>query len=64
VVFLTTALATVEASIDAVNVQIRNAGYRANSKTDEAKLYAKGNELMNRNGGIPTARPRRRARGR
>src|SRR5690242_16805521 len=53
VVFLTTALATVEASIDAVNVQIRNAGYRANSKADEAKLYAKGNELMNRNGGIP-----------
>ncbi len=53
VVFLTTALATVEASIDAVNAQIRNAGYRANVKTDEAKLYAKGNELMNRNGGIP-----------
>ena len=55
VVFLTRALATVEASINAINAQIRTTGYKAASKADEAQRHARGNELMNRNLGMPSS---------
>ncbi len=53
VVFLTRTLATVEASLTAIDQQIRHTGYKAASKQDAARNAAKGNELMNRNLGMP-----------
>src|SRR5512146_2364078 len=55
VVFLTRALMTVEASLNAIDVQIRQTGYKAQVKADAAQRAAKGNELMNRNMGMPTS---------
>src|SRR5439155_2116499 len=55
VVFLTRTLATVEASLVAIDQQIRQTGYKAASKIDAAQRAAKGNELMNRNLGMPSS---------
>src|SRR5213080_3218628 len=55
VVFLTRTLATVEASLNAINAQIRQTGYKATAKSDAAQRAAKGNELMNRNLGMPSS---------
>ena len=55
VVFLTTTLATVETSLHAVDMQIRQTGYQAQSKVDAADRARRGNELMNRNLGMPTS---------
>lgn len=55
VVFLTRTLATVEASLTAIDKQIRQTGYKAVSKQDAARTAAKGNELMSRNLGMPAS---------
>jgi hypothetical protein len=53
--FLMVQLSSVEASINAVNNALRGAGYKVAIVTDKADTYAKGNELMDRNGGGPVA---------
>ena len=54
-VFLTIQLASVEASMDAVNKQLRVAGYQQGAKQNEADLHRKGSELMDRNMGMPAS---------
>ncbi len=54
-VFLTVQLASVEASLTAVNKAITGTGYQQIVKKDTADRYRKGNELMDRNAGGPTS---------
>lgn len=51
--FLTTQLSSVEASLDAVNKKIATAGYQKSASVDKANSARKGNELMDRKGGGP-----------
>lgn len=52
-VFFTVQLASVEASIDAVNKSLRVAGYRQTVRQGEVARAQRGNELMDRNAGGP-----------
>ncbi|HZZ42846.1 MAG TPA: DUF1080 domain-containing protein [Tepidisphaeraceae bacterium] len=55
VTFLVTRLAGVEASLKAVETELKTAGYQAGVSADRAKRYQQGNELMDRKGGGPMA---------
>jgi hypothetical protein len=51
--FFTVQLASVEASIDAVNKALRQAGYAQAVKQGRAEQFQKNNEVMDRQGGGP-----------
>jgi hypothetical protein len=53
--FLTLQLSSIEASLHAINLALRSAGYKAVLTSEKADEAAKGNELMDRNGGAPVA---------
>src|SRR5437764_14907867 len=52
-VFFTVQLASVEASVDAVNKALRQAGYNQAVKAGRAEQFQKNNEMMDRQGGGP-----------
>lgn len=52
-VFFTVQLASVEASIDAVNKALKQAGYAQAVKQGKAEQFQKNNEMMDRQGGGP-----------
>ena len=53
--FLTLQLSSIEASLNAVNLALRGAGYKAVIISEKANQAAMGNELMDRKGGAPIA---------
>ena len=53
--FLTLELSNIEASLHAVNLALRGAGYKAVITAEKADQAALGNELMDRKGGAPIA---------